>query len=108
MRGLIALCDKPVRLEGRVDPTLHLVLGHPAAQPEREVLLHGARTAGLTALVPRTPQDHSRDEYSKQTAVYATDSSGVWQIGIGPDSDEQYWSQVDRLAGGRANPVLPG
>ena len=42
------------------------------------------------------------------TAVYATDSSGVWQIGIGPDSDEQYWSQVDRLAGGRANPVLPG
>lgn len=42
------------------------------------------------------------------TAVYATDSSGVWQIGIGPDTDEQYWSQVDRLAGGRANPVLPG
>ncbi|MBS4102085.1 MtrAB system accessory lipoprotein LpqB [Tsukamurella paurometabola] len=42
------------------------------------------------------------------SAVYATDSSGVWEIGIGPDSDEQYWSQVDRLAGGRANPVLPG
>ncbi len=40
--------------------------------------------------------------------VYATDSSGVWEIGIGPDGDEQYWSQVDRLAGGRANPVLPG
>ncbi|KXO88261.1 hypothetical protein AXK57_03160 [Tsukamurella pulmonis] len=42
------------------------------------------------------------------SAVYATDMSGVWEIGIGPDSDEQYWSQVDRLAGGRANPVLPG
>ncbi|CAM3066442.1 MtrAB system accessory lipoprotein LpqB [Tsukamurella hominis] len=42
------------------------------------------------------------------SAVYATDSSGVWEIGIGPDTDEQYWSQVDRLAGGRANPVLPG
>ncbi|CAM3929337.1 Lipoprotein LpqB [Tsukamurella ocularis] len=43
------------------------------------------------------------------TSVYATDSSGVWEIGIGaPSSDEQYWSQVDRLAGGRANPVLPG
>ncbi len=40
--------------------------------------------------------------------VYATDSSGVWEIRIGPASDEQYWSQVDRLAGGRANPVLPG
>ncbi|NMD58603.1 MULTISPECIES: MtrAB system accessory lipoprotein LpqB [Tsukamurella] len=42
------------------------------------------------------------------STVYATDSSGVWEISIGPDSDEQYWSQVDRLAGGRANPVLPG
>lgn len=41
-------------------------------------------------------------------AVYATDSSGVWEISVGPDTDEQYWSQVDRLAGGRANPVLPG
>lgn len=41
-------------------------------------------------------------------AVYVTDSSGVWEISVGPDTDEQYWSQVDRLAGGRANPVLPG
>ncbi|ADG77710.1 Lipoprotein LpqB OS=Tsukamurella paurometabola (strain ATCC 8368 / DSM / CCUG 35730 / CIP 100753/ JCM 10117 / KCTC 9821 / NBRC 16120 / NCIMB 702349 / NCTC 13040) OX=521096 GN=lpqB PE=3 SV=1 [Tsukamurella paurometabola] len=40
--------------------------------------------------------------------VYATDSSGVWSIGVGTDSGAQYWSQVDRLAGGRANPVLPG
>ncbi|GAA1097299.1 MtrAB system accessory lipoprotein LpqB [Tsukamurella spumae] len=42
------------------------------------------------------------------STVYATDSSGVWEIGVAPDNDAQYWSQVDRLAGGRANPVLPG
>lgn len=42
------------------------------------------------------------------STVYATDSSGVWSIGVGADSGAQYWSQVDRLAGGRANPVLPG
>lgn len=47
-----------------------------------EVLLHGARTAGLTALVPRTPQDHSRDEYSKQTAVYATEDP-TWALAYG-------------------------
>ncbi|GAA1014182.1 MtrAB system accessory lipoprotein LpqB [Nocardiopsis tropica] len=40
--------------------------------------------------------------------IYATDSSGVWSIAIGADSGAQYWSQVDRLAGGRANPVMPG
>ncbi|GAB3128957.1 MtrAB system accessory lipoprotein LpqB [Tsukamurella serpentis] len=42
------------------------------------------------------------------SSVYATDSSGVWEIGTGPEGGAQYWSQVDRLAGGRANPVLPG
>ncbi|GAA4408330.1 MtrAB system accessory lipoprotein LpqB [Tsukamurella soli] len=45
---------------------------------------------------------------ASQNTVYATDSSGVWEIEIGPDSTSQYWSQVDALAGGHANPVLPG
>lgn len=40
--------------------------------------------------------------------VYVTDSSGVWKIALGSGANSQYWSQVDRLAGGRAVPVLPG
>ncbi|WP_019202594.1 MtrAB system accessory lipoprotein LpqB [Tsukamurella sp. 1534] len=40
--------------------------------------------------------------------IYATDTSGVWDIGVGPEVGTPYWNQVDPLAGGRANPVLPG
>lgn len=39
-------------------------------------LLHGSGTAGLGRLEPRAPLDHSPDEYSKRTAVFATEDLG--------------------------------
>ncbi len=62
----------------------------------------------VTALPSRNLSPPVTNVAVSSSNVYATDSSGVWEIGIGTDTDQQYWSQVDRLAGGRANPVLPG
>lgn len=42
-------------------------------------LLHGSGTAGLGRLEPRAPLDHSPDEYSKRTAVFATEDL-TWAI----------------------------
>lgn len=42
-------------------------------------LLHGSRTAGLNQLEPQTPFDLSADDYSKQTAVFATEDP-TWAI----------------------------
>lgn len=50
-------------------------------------LLHGSGTAGLRRLEPRAPLDHSPDEYSKRTAVFATEDP-TWAIAYalrGPD-----------------------
>lgn len=44
-----------------------------------DVLLHGSRAPGLTALEPRTPIDHSVDNFSKQPAVFATEDP-TWAI----------------------------
>lgn len=38
-----------------------------------ELLLHGSQTPGLRELAPRAPLDFSLDEYSKRTAIYATE-----------------------------------
>lgn len=44
-----------------------------------DLLLHGSRTSGLTALEPRAPVDNSIDTYSKQTAVFATEDP-TWAV----------------------------
>lgn len=36
-------------------------------------LLHGSGTSGLLRLEPRAPLDHSPDDWSKRTAVFATE-----------------------------------
>ncbi|MDF0529045.1 MtrAB system accessory lipoprotein LpqB [Tsukamurella sp. 8F] len=62
----------------------------------------------VTALPSRNLSPPVSTVAATQNDVYAADSSGVWEIPIGADASSQYWSQVDRLAGARANPVLPG
>lgn len=42
-------------------------------------LLHGSQTADLQCLEPRAPVDHSPDDYSKRTAVFATEDP-TWAI----------------------------
>lgn len=44
-----------------------------------ELLLHGSQTHGLRELTPRAPLDFSLDEYSKRTAIYATEDP-TWAI----------------------------
>lgn len=72
------------------------------------VLLVHPDSGDVNALPSRNLSPPVSNVAATSTTVYATDSSGVWEIGVGPDSGAQFWSQVDRLAGGRANPVLPG
>lgn len=55
------------------------------------VLLHGSVQADITMFRPRTPNDHSADDFSKQTAVYATTDS-IWSI---------YYAVLDRSHGAR-------
>lgn len=45
-----------------------------------DYLLHGSRTAGLRVLEPRAPIDFSVDDFSKTTAVYATEDP-TWAMG---------------------------
>ena len=42
-------------------------------------LLHGSGTSGLLRLEPRAPLDHSPDDWSKRTAVFATEDP-TWAI----------------------------
>lgn len=44
-----------------------------------EFVLHGSQTPGLTSLAPRAPVDFSLDEFSKTTAVYATEDPS-WAV----------------------------
>lgn len=44
-----------------------------------DVVLHGSQTPGLTSLTPRAPLDFSLDEFSKTTAVYATEDPS-WAV----------------------------
>lgn len=44
-----------------------------------DFLLHGSQTPGLSTLEPRGPLDFSLDEFSKTTAVYATEDP-TWAI----------------------------
>ncbi len=44
-----------------------------------DVLLHGSQTPNLSLLKPRAPLDYSLDEFSKTTAVYATEDP-TWAI----------------------------
>ncbi|GAA3329443.1 hypothetical protein [Paeniglutamicibacter sulfureus] len=44
-----------------------------------DVVLHGSRTSGLAWIEPRAPLDFSLDDFSKTTAVYATEDP-TWAI----------------------------
>ncbi|MGO2053336.1 MAG: hypothetical protein ACTH2H_11200 [Glutamicibacter sp.] len=44
-----------------------------------DIVLHGSRTSGLSWIEPRAPLDYSLDEFSKTTAVYATEDP-TWAI----------------------------
>lgn len=44
-----------------------------------DVVLHGSRTPGLSWIEPRVPIDFSLDDFSKTTAVYATEDP-TWAI----------------------------
>ncbi|EMQ98762.1 hypothetical protein [Paeniglutamicibacter gangotriensis] len=44
-----------------------------------DIVLHGSRTPGLSWIEPRAPIDFSRDDFSKHTAVYATEDP-TWAI----------------------------
>ncbi|PQZ93706.1 hypothetical protein CQ018_08605 [Arthrobacter sp. MYb227] len=44
-----------------------------------EIVLHGSRTPGLSLIEPRAPLDFSFDDFSKTTAVYATEDP-TWAI----------------------------
>lgn len=46
---------------------------------ERGLLLHGSQRPGIRRFEPRTPNDKSPDEFSKQTAVYAS-SDALWAM----------------------------
>lgn len=46
---------------------------------QQDLLLHGSRIAGLTELSPQSPIDHSPDDFSKLTAVFATEDPS-WAI----------------------------
>lgn len=45
----------------------------------QDVLIHGSRTPGLAELSPRAPIDRSPDDFSKRTAVFATEDP-TWAI----------------------------
>ncbi len=42
-------------------------------------MLHGSSRSDLTTFEPRTPNDRSPDDFSKQTAVFAA-SDGIWAL----------------------------
>lgn len=44
-----------------------------------EIVLHGSQTPGLSSIEPRAPLDSSLDDFSKNTAVYATEDP-TWVI----------------------------
>ena len=44
-----------------------------------DLLLHGSQTPGLSELTPRAPLDFSQDEFSKCTAIFATEDP-TWAI----------------------------
>ncbi len=46
---------------------------------QKGYLLHGSDNADILEFEPRTPKDDSPDDFSKQTAVFATDD-GIWPI----------------------------
>jgi len=46
---------------------------------DNDVLLHGSQTTGLSTLTPRAPFDFSLDQFSKTTAIYATEDP-TWAI----------------------------
>lgn len=50
-----------------------------AMAADGQYLLHGSQTADLQLLEPRAPVDHSLDDYSKRTAVFATEDP-TWAI----------------------------
>ncbi len=56
---------------------------------EQDVLFHGSPDGSIEEFAPRTPNDHSADDFSKQTAVYAT-SDSLWSI---------YYAVLDRSHG---------
>ncbi|MDO5493467.1 MAG: hypothetical protein Q4F53_07645 [Nesterenkonia sp.] len=58
-----------------------------AAAADGGALLHGSRTPGLTQLEPRAPFDLSADDYSKQTAVFATEDP-TWAIAYAVRDEE--------------------
>lgn len=43
------------------------------------LLLHGSAAADIEVFEPRTPNDRSADDFSKQTAVFAA-SDGIWPL----------------------------
>ena len=55
---------------------------------EKGLLLHGSGASDITTFEPRTPNDKSPDEFSKQTAVFAA-SDAIWALflrSVGPRS----------------------
>lgn len=46
---------------------------------QKGYLLHGSDASDIFEFEPRTPKDDSPDDFSKQTAVFATDD-GIWPI----------------------------
>ena len=46
---------------------------------EKGLLMHGSGDPDITLFEPRTPDDRSPDEFSKQTAVFAA-GDGIWSI----------------------------
>jgi len=55
----------------------------------KQVLLHGSAQEDISLFFPRPPNDHSADDFSKQTAVYAT-TDAIWSI---------YYAVLDRSYG---------
>ena len=55
------------------------------------VLLHGSAQCNITTFSPRTPNDYSADDFSKQAAVYAT-TDAIWSL---------YYAVLDRRHGQR-------
>lgn len=55
-----------------------------------DLLLHGSQTPGLSELTPRAPLDFSHDEFSKRTAIFATEDP-TWAIAFAIRSAACQW-----------------
>ena len=54
---------------------------------EKGLLMHGTGDSAITMFEPRTPNDNSPDEFSKQKAVFAA-GDGIWSI---------FYAVIDRV-----------